>query len=368
MITLGVLGTGDVAFRTYLPGLASLRGRAAVVACADPVAERAARFAAEAEAITGEPVTAYATLEDMLAHPGLDAVLNLSPAPAHFATTKQILEAGKHCYEEKPIANTLEDGRALEALAKERGLVLLCAPAPMASSRFRWLKEAIGELIGEPHLAIGQMANLGPAAWKEYAGDPAVFYTEKVGPLLDTGVYLLHAMTGLFGPVARVSASGGIAMRERLVTIPARYGETIEVTANDVMLLNLEWADGKLGHILSSFAVPRTTAPVLELHGAGGSIQIKDIPTWYDLAAPIDLLRLDRRNGAPYETWTTASPPDVGPVRQPIQSGPLHFVTVLEGGEDPILTPAHAIHVLEIIGAAGLSAREHRAVMLETTF
>lgn len=368
MITLGVLGTGDVAFRTYLPGLSALRGRAAVVACADPISERATQFAKEAQAISGEPVMAYATLEEMLAHPGLDAVLNLSPAPAHYVTTKQILAAGKHCYEEKPIANSLEEGRELEALAKANDVVLLCAPAPMASSRFRWLKESVNELIGEPFLAIGRMANMGPAAWKEYAGDPSVFYTEMVGPMLDTGVYLFHTLTGLFGPAKRVVASGGIAIPERFVTIPARYGEIINVSANDLMMINLEWEDGRFGHVLSSFAVPRSTAPVLELHGPGGSIEVKDIPTWYDLAAPIDLLQIDNRNGAPHEQWQKMATPEVGPVRQPIQSGPLHFVDVLDGREDPILTPAHAIHVLEIIRSAGQSAREHRVVELETRF
>ena len=46
MIGLGVLGCGDVAFRTYLPGLAPLAGRAEVVACFDPDGARAERFAA----------------------------------------------------------------------------------------------------------------------------------------------------------------------------------------------------------------------------------------------------------------------------------------------------------------------------------
>ncbi|MGI9253092.1 MAG: Gfo/Idh/MocA family protein, partial [Thermomicrobiales bacterium] len=200
MIRLGVLGCGDVAFRTYLPGFAALRGRAAVVACSDPVAERAAQFAAEVEAILGEPCAVRGTLDDMLAVPGLDGVLNLSPAPFHFETTSKVLAAGLNCYSEKPIAGTLDEARALTRMAQERGVLLLCAPATMASSRFRWLKEQLaGGLIGRPTLAIGQMANMGPAAWREYKGDPAVFYTDKVGPDLDTVVYLHQAVTGLLG-------------------------------------------------------------------------------------------------------------------------------------------------------------------------
>jgi len=358
MIRLGVLGCGDVAFRTYLPGLAALVGRAAVVACCDPVPERAERFAVEVTDLQGEPCQAFADLAEMLATPGLDGVLNLSPAPFHFDTTRQILEAGLNCYSEKPIAGTLEDAETLARLARDRGLLLLCAPATMASTRFRWLKEEIGKgLIGRPTLAIAQMANMGPALWREYKGDPAVFYTEAVGPALDTGVYLLHAITGLFGPAKAVSAVGGIAIPERMSTIPSRFGERIPVTAADHMLLHLTWDTPTYAQVLSSFATPRTTAPVLEIHGERGSICIPDIPTWYDLDQPVDLLLLDPRPDAPPDAWRPAAPPERSPVRQPIQSGPYHFVDVLEGREAPILTAEHATHVLAIIRAAEESAR-----------
>ncbi len=370
MIRLGVLGCGDVAFRTYLPGLAALRGRVAVSACTDPIAPRAAQFAEEVGALLGEPCAVYPTLDDMLKAPGLDGVLNLSPAPYHFDTTSKILNAGLNCYSEKPIAGTLEEARALMRLADDRGVMLLCAPATMASSRFRWLKEQIDSgLIGRPTLITAQQANMGPALWREYKGDPAVFYTEKVGPTLDTGVYPLHGMTGLLGPATSVSAVGGIVNPERVSTIPERYGERIAVTGNDLMLIHLTWdgPDGPaFGQLFSSFSTPRTTQPVFEIHGERGSISIADIPTWYDLSRPVDLLLLNPSRDGKYETWVKAGPDDIGRVTQPIQSGPLHFVDVLAGREQPILSAAHATHVLEIIRGAEQSARQGGApVMLE---
>jgi predicted dehydrogenase len=366
---LGVLGCGDVAFRTYLPGLDALAGTATVVACTDPVLDRAVHFAEGVSARSGHDCAAFADLAAMLAGGELDGVLNLSPAPYHAETTTQILEAGVHCYSEKPIAGSLADARRLAALARERGLHLLCAPATMASSRFRWLKAQLAAgLLGRPTLATGQMANLGPAAWRDYKGDPAVFYTDRVGPVLDTGVYLLHAITGLFGPAKRVSAVGGIAIPERQVLIPGREGERVAVTAADHVLIHLEWADAAFAQILSSFATPRTKAPVLEIHGELGTFSIPDIATWYDLAAPIDLLRLDPSPTGGQETWQPAGPSDPGPVRQPIQSGPVHFAAVLAGQEAPILTAEHAAHVLEIALAAARSAAEGRFVELETSF
>ncbi len=361
MIRLGVLGCGDVAFRTYLPGLAALAGRAVVAACYDPVRERAERFAAEAGPMLGGEATAYGELPEMLAHPGLDAVLNLSPAPFHKETTKAVLEADLHCYSEKPIAGGLGDARMLASLARGKDKLLLCAPATMATTRFQWLKEQLAAgLIGRPTLATAQMANLGPAAWREYKGDPAVFYTDAVGPLLDTGVYLLHAITGLFGPATSVSAVGGVAIPERTVLIPDRFGETIAVAANDHMLVHLSWngAAPTFAQVLSSFATPRTRQPVLEIHGAGGTVAIPDIATWYDLDAPVDVLRLDPSREGGREEWQPMLPPERSPVRQPIQAGALHLVDVLEGKSEPILTAEHATHVLAIIRAAERSAAE----------
>ena len=361
MINLGVLGCGDVAFRTYLPGLPAVAGRATVAACYDPVPERAERFAAEARATLGGEATAYTDLAAMLAHPGLAGVLNLSPAPFHKETTTAVLPAGLHCFSEKPIAGALGDARMLASLARGMDKLLLCAPATMATTRFQWLKEQLAAgLIGRPTLATGQMANMGPAGWRDYKGDPAVFYTDAVGPVLDTGVYLLHAVTGLFGPAASVSAVGGVAIPRRTVLIPARYGEEIAVTANDHMLLHLSWNDGgpTFAQILSSFATPRTRQPVLEIHGESGSVAIPDIATWYDLDAPVDVLLLDPSRDGGREEWQPMAPPRPSPVRQPIQAGPLHFVDVLEGATEPILTAEHATHVLAIIRAAERSAAE----------
>lgn len=366
MINLGIVGCGDVAFRTYLPGLAPLVGRARLVACTDPVPARAERLAADAP---GGPARAYPDLDALLAHPGLDAVLNLTPAPFHTAVNTAILEAGHHCFSEKPLAASLDEGRAQIELAGRRERLLLCAPAVMATTRFAWLRSllASGEL-GRPTLAVGQMANMGPAAWRDYKGDPAVFYSKEVGPLRDTGVYVLHAITGLLGPARRVQALGGVAIPRRRVLIPGREGEEIAVAAPDTMLLHLDFGGepATFAQLLSSFAVPRSRAYALEIHAEGGSIAISN-EVWYPVDAPIDLLRRDERPGAT-ETWESASAPRPNPVPNLIQTGPAHLVACLEGAELPVLTAEHALHVLEIILAAETAAASGRPVDLDTTF
>lgn len=202
MLQIGVIGCGDVAFSSYLPGLSTMLDRLRVAACFDILAERAERAAA-----LYSDARAYTDYDTFLQHPGLDAVLNLTPAPLHYKITDAALRAGLHVYSEKPIASSLDEARALIDLAREQERMLLCAPGTMVTQRLRWLKDILAdERMGRPTLATAQIAGMGPAAWRQYSGAPAVFYSETVGPLIDTGVYLLHAITGLFGPAQRVQA------------------------------------------------------------------------------------------------------------------------------------------------------------------
>jgi predicted dehydrogenase len=362
---LALVGCGDVAFRTYIPGVQAIAGTGTVTATFDPIAERAERAAA-----LFPGAQAYTSYEALLAHPGLDGVMNLTPAPFHRETTSRALDAGLHVLSEKPIAATVEDGRALIAQAQRLGKLLLCAPAVMATGRFRWLKQLLADgRIGRPHLATAQMANMGPAGWRAYTGDPAVFYTKDVGPMLDTAVYVLHGITGLLGPAKRVEAFGGVSIPQRNVLIERLAGNTITVGANDVMMIHLDFGENRFAQILSSFAVPATRAPAMEVHGSEGTISIS-MPAWYDGWGPIDLYRRDDTLlGLDGWVQNVAPPnrPESGPSHL-IGAGPAHFVACLRGEEQPILTAEHALHVLEIILKATQSASEGCAEGLETGF
>jgi predicted dehydrogenase len=363
-IGLGIIGCGDVALRTYGPGLAPLRERATAAAVYDPDPARAELLARDL-AGRGLPwPRIHSSRDAFLADPAVTAVLNLTPAPFHHETNIAALQAGKHVFSEKPLAGTVEDAWAAIDFARERGLTLLCAPAVMATSRFRWLKDRLDAgWLGRPTLAVGQYANMGPAAWLDYKGDPAVFYGSAVGPALDTGVYILHAITGLFGPARRVEAFGGVCIPRRNVLIPGREGQTVAVEAPDHLLIHLDFGDNRFAQVLSSFATPHSKAPALEIHAEQGTVSIP-LESFYQPDEPIDVWQRDERLGGE-ERWEKAAPPTPSHVEHLIQAGPEHFVAVLEGEEAPILTAEHAAHVLELILAAGQSMREGRAVELD---
>jgi predicted dehydrogenase len=362
VIQLGIIGCGDVATRTYIPALETLTDRGCVTACFDPIEERAKHAASHFPG-----AVAYTTYEELLNHPGLTGLFNLTPAPFHRDTTTAALEKGLHVFTEKPIAATVAEAQELIAYAKQQDRLLLSAPAVMATARFRWLKKIVeAGRLGRLTLATAQQANMGPAGWRAYTGDPAVFYAANVGPVLDIGVYPLHAITGLFGPAKRVQAMGAITIPERNVLIPRLAGQKVQVGAKDHMLIHLDFG-GAFAQILASFAVPASKAPAMEIHGTNGSVSIS-VENWYNAQGPVDFtIRDDTLLGIQGWTNNVSSPEPTGHPNL-IGCGPDHFVACLRGEEEPILTGEHATHVLEIILKAEQSANEGRAIALETSF
>jgi len=100
----------------------------------------------------------------------LDAVVVSTSAPSHFALAVKVLEAGKHCYIEKPMTLTSADSEALVRLADERDLVLMVGHLMEYHSAINWIKDyvASGEL-GEVRYVYMQRLNLGKVRTEENA-------------------------------------------------------------------------------------------------------------------------------------------------------------------------------------------------------
>ena len=68
---------------------------------------------------------ATTSLDDLLVDPQLDAIVLATPVPTHASLATRVLEAGKHCFVEKPLAQSVAEGqRAVEA-ARTSGRVLM---------------------------------------------------------------------------------------------------------------------------------------------------------------------------------------------------------------------------------------------------
>ena len=363
-LRIGIIGLGDVAHRHYLPGLASMADDMEIAALADPRPGAPDAIAA-AVAAWSPYARAYADAGEMLARERLDAVFDLTPGPLHGAVNQQILEAGAACYSEKPIASTVAEATELIDLAAERDVLLLCATGSAVTNRFRWLKALVdrGDL-GRPTLAVAHHADAGPGAWAEYTGDPTPFYREGVGPVFDHGVYRLHEMTTVLGPVARVQAMGTIAVPRRRVRGGPLKGKTIDVTTPDHVLIHLEFANGALGQLLASFGTLDTLAPWLELHLERGVVSFGG-KSW-ELDALVSIYSDDPAGDEPGE-WQHGVPIPADEWNA-VAAGARHFLACLLGRETPVLTAEHARHVLDVILKAYASIADGQSHATETTY
>jgi len=361
---IAIVGCGDVLYRHYLPALDSLGSSVDLVAFVDP-RDGAAERAVHGVEDRFPRARAFTDLEAMLRVSGADAVIDLTPAPLHGGVNQTCLDAGLDVYSEKPIASSVAEADRLIETAEHGGRTLLCAPGVAVTERFRWLGEIVRSgRFGRLTLAVAQHADTGPATWREYTGDPTPFYADGVGPVFDHGVYRLHGLTTLLGPVRHVQAMGTISSPTRRVRGGPLEGRTIPVTTPDHVLMNLEFASGALGQLLTSFAAPATDAPWMELQFERGTVSLGGESSDKDASVRIFV---DDESPLGLEGWLEGVRPPSDSYGT-VEAGARHFVAVLRGEAEPILTAEHARHVLDIILSAYASIADRQTHEVSTTF
>jgi len=168
------------------------------------------------------------------------------------------------------------------------------------------------------------------------------------------GVYPLHALTGILGPVSAVAALASQTRERFTITEGPFEGRVIAVEADD------EWQlIARLGSCTASveanFSTVGSAAADCELRGDRGAVAF----SLFDVSAPISLLPDGTDN------WTEV------PVVHERAGGPdhilgiQHLVECIREGRAPIPSADHAIHVLEVIEAAREAARTGRTVNVE---
>lgn len=218
------------------------------------------------------------SVEDLLAQPAIDLLLNLTVPKAHYSVNRAALEAGKSVYCEKPLALNREEGRSLLGLAHSKGLWLGCAPDTFLGAGLQTCRQALDQgLIGEPVGATAFMMSRGPEGWHP---SPAFFYEVGGGPLLDMGPYYLTAFIFLLGPIKQLSGSARISFPERLITSQPLSGTRVKVETPTHITGLLEFASGAQGSLITSFDVTASQLPRIELYGSEGTLMVPDPNTF----------------------------------------------------------------------------------------
>jgi predicted dehydrogenase len=237
------------------------------VACADLDAASAEAFAAE-HGLRAEPV------DELLADPEVELVLNLTPPNAHVPLIRAALAAGKHVYSEKPLATSVAEGRELIAQARHLGLRLGCAPDTFLGGAYQAGRRLIEEgAIGEPLGAAGAMLVGGPDSWHPNA---EMFFRAGGGPLLDIAPYYLTAIVVLLGRIESVAGFAVTRTPQRTLGAGPRAGETftIEVPTHAAAVLRLE--GGALATLTVSFEARGQYVSGLQVFGSEATLYLPD--------------------------------------------------------------------------------------------
>ncbi len=276
-VKFGVIGCGAISGAYF--DATKLFPMLSIAACADLDLDRA-KAAAEKNGCRALSVDA------MLADTEIEIVINLTIPKAHFAVTKEALDAGKHVHLEKPLAVTYEEGAALVKMAAEKNLRLGCAPDTFLGGAHQTCRKliddgAIGKIVG----AQATMLSRGHETWHPA---PEFYYKPGGGPMLDMGPYYLTALVNLLGPIQRLTGCVRTTFPKRTITSQPLNGTVIDVEVPTHYAGVLEFASGAIGQIVQSFDVyganpfspivifgTEGTLAVPDPNGFGGSVKLK---------------------------------------------------------------------------------------------
>ena len=261
---IGVVGCGNIS-GAYL-GVGDRFEILEVVACADLDIDRARAKAQELN------VPRACTVDELLAIPEIEIVVNLTTPDAHAEIALASLEAGKSTYSEKPLAVTREDGQRILERAKEKGLLVGCAPDTFLGAGGQTSRKLIDDgWIGRPIAASAHMMCHGHESWHP---DPAFYYQPGGGPMFDMGPYYLTALVNLLGPVRSLTGSATITFPERMITSQPKRGTVMKVNCPTHVTGIMQFASGVVGTITTSFDVWAAQLPEIEIYGTEGTLSV----------------------------------------------------------------------------------------------
>jgi len=308
-LRFGVIGAG-FAGGTHARVLARTPGAEVVAITAEPPEH--ARPVADDCRIRIEPSVASLCAAD-----DVDVIVVASPTYLHAEHAVAAARAGKHVFCEKPLALSLEQGRAMVRACEGAGVTLAVGHV------VRWFPEYVrakqlldaGEL-GRPGIATLTRGSFSVATARPWYQDPAL----SGGVILDLMLHDLDVLRWWFGEPERV------------------YGKRLTGRAGalDYALATLRWPDGPIAHLEASWAEHDGFRTAFEVRGDKG------------------MLVHDSRASAPLATQMAGGP--AGPAMIPMTT--LHetpyarqmreLVAGLSGGESRFVTGREGLRSLAL--------------------
>ncbi len=211
---------------------------------------------------------------DVIEHPDVELVVNLTIPAVHAQVSSEAIDAGKHVWSEKPISVDRDSGRTLLAKAEAAGLLVGVAPDTVLGPGVQTARRAIASGdIGEPLSAQTVMQYIGPDIFHP---SPEFLFTKGAGPLFDMGPYYVTTLIHVFGSVESVAAVGSKSRATRTIQAGDRAGTVFDVEVPTHVSAIAKYVDGGISQSVFSFDSPMVKMGVVEITGTEGTLVIPD--------------------------------------------------------------------------------------------
>lgn len=299
-------------------------GKLQIRSCYTRSDEKRKNFAAKYRC---RPAESY---EALLADVEIEAVINTTPNGVHLATTRAAAAAGKHVFLDKPIANSISDGRAITEACAEAGVVLALGYQRRRESHFRHIRQLIdagrfGKLVNaEANISRDRLGKVDLTSWRyQAAGMPG-------GVMLQIGIHYIDVLAYLIGPIRAVRAQSA------QLVLPGDNP--------DVASLILQHENGALSTLNASYA-SASEYYLMNVYG-------KDMTAFYDLHNGLRLL--ERGESRPVAVPCASNDTLVEQLEE--------FAAAARGQRQQEVGGEEATRSLAVVGAGIRSAREGRSV------
>ena len=284
-VRVGVVGCGAISGAYF--GMAKNFPIVEITTCADLNRDAAARAAAE------YGVPKVDTVDGLIEGDDCDVVLNLTTPAAHVPIALKAIAHGKHTYAEKPLGIDRDNARPVLESAEKAGVRVGCAPDTFMGACVQTARKLIDDgAIGRPVAFTALNMGRGHETWHP---SPEFYYAPGGGPMLDMGPYYLTALLQLLGPMKRVGGMASIAIPERTITSEPKKGKTITVETPDHVTGTIEFENGAVGTIITTFAThaaPYDGNQPITIFGDAGTMKVGD-PNNFD--KPVSLCKLGEK-------------------------------------------------------------------------
>ena len=264
-MNIGIIGCGNIS-DTYLESQKIFKNLN-IIACAD-IDKNISDKKANLYSIKSLEV------EELLKSKEIDLILNLTIPSAHKDIIINSLLNGKHCFSEKPLATTFNEGLEIQSLAKNYNLSVGCAPDTFLGASGQKARKLIeNDSIGKIVLGTFNIMSHGMEDWHP---NPDFFFKPGAGPIFDLGVYYLTQLINLNGPIKSVVSSSATVKKERIILSKPRYGEKINVETPTTLIGTLHFYNDCKVNYFCSWDVWKHSHSHIELYGLDGSIILPD--------------------------------------------------------------------------------------------